>query len=162
MIAINDPDKQQRYWTCLVSIALFSNVAGVQPTLIGYNFNSLFSVIMFLWELSMFYWMIHFYVGLIKLEKQYAVFRKKWYPHIFTLGYLLISLISSITVGFITIFVSNPDELGDINTHLNILLFVFVPLFFSYLIFCYYAYFNFFAKYTSNGKRSNKRNRNLN
>lgn len=143
---IPNKSDRDRYWICTFSMACFSLCAGTFPTFLGYDLESRLGRYSFLWEFLMFALLLHFCLGLIKQEKKYHVFRKKWHPYIFSAGYLILSLSFAIVACFTTkSFISSS---GLHKTKINPIYYfsIFLPLFFTYLIFCYYSFMKTFAK----------------
>lgn len=155
LIAINDVLIQRKYWVYSFSIALFCLTSAIFPTFIGYNFENIFAICMFVWDLIMFFFLIYFSIKLVVLDRKYHVFRKRYYPLLFSIGYFALSLTFAIVANFTTRFVSYPDTSFSVSFNPFFYFIIFIPLFFVYLIFCYYAFMKCFGKYTKSGQRTN-------
>jgi hypothetical protein len=149
---IDDILIQRKYWVYSFSISLFSLCSATFPTFVGYNFENAFALCMFLWELFMFFLLLLFSVKFLQLERRHSVFRKKRYPFLFSAFYVILSLTFALVACFTTRFVSYPDSSFSVFINPVFYLFVFLPLYFSYALFCYYAFMKCFGKYTKSGQ----------
>ena len=149
---INDISIQRKYWVYSFSVALFSLASGTFPTFVGYNFENVFAICMFVWELMMFFWLFYFSARLVLLDRKYLVFRKKCYPLFFPLCYFVLSVIFAIVAKFTTAFISYPDTSFSVRFNPAFYFLIFLPIYFGYLMFCYYAFMRCFGKYTKSGR----------
>lgn len=149
---IDDILIQRKYWVYSFSISLFSLCSATFPTFVGYNFENAFALCMFLWELFMFFLLLLFSVKFLQLDRRHSVFRKKRYPFLFSAFYVILSLTFALVACFTTRFVSYPDSSFSVFINPVFYLFVFLPLYFSYALFCYYAFMKCFGKYTKSGQ----------
>lgn len=146
--AIDDINIQSKFWTYFFSIALFSIVSVTFPTFVGFNFDNIFAICIFCFDVIMYFLLTYFSIKFIILDNKYKIFKKKTYAIGFCLGFFLLSIIFTTIACFTTEFVSNADNSFNININPAFYLFIFIPLFFGYLIFCYYAFMKCFGKYT--------------
>lgn len=148
---INDSSIQGKYWTYSLSILMFSIIVASLPTFIGYNFENAFAIVMFAWEMLMLFFLIYFFIRLISLDRTYAVFKKKYYAWLLPSFSILLSLFFAVLANFTATFTSNPDSSFSINFNPMFYFLIYLPLFFGYVIFSYYAYMKCFAKYVRSG-----------
>lgn len=155
MDLIESHSDKKRYLYCTFYMAVFSLCAGTFPTFTGYSFENAIMIFAFVCEIFVFLLFFRFYAKLILLEKKHPVFKKKWYPHIFAFGYLSLSVTFAIVAIFATKFTSESPNTFSIKYNPVYYYFVFLPLFFSYLIFCYYTFMKVFAKCWRKNKQRN-------
>lgn len=156
LVVINDILIQRKYWIYSFSIALFCLISGTIPTFIGYNFENVFAICAFVWELLMFSFLLYFSIKLVLLDKKYRVFRKRYYALLFSSVYCLLAFVFAFVANFTTKFISYPDTSFSVNFNPMFYFLIFLPIFFGYVIFCYYAFMKCFGKYTKGGRNSNK------
>lgn len=150
---INDISISRKFWVYGLSTMMFSMVVGTLPTFIGYNFENVFAIGMFVWEMLMFGLLLYFSVRLVLLDRRYSAFKKRWHAPIFCLGFLALSVGFAIVAIFTTTFTHNPDTSFSVSINPAFYFLIFLPLYFAYVIFCYYAFMKCFAKYAKSGKR---------
>ena len=156
--SIDNISIQRKYWVYSFSIALFCLASATFPTFIGYNFENVFAICMFVFELIMFSFLLYFSVRLIVLDRKYRVFRRRYYSLLFSTGYFSLSLTFAIVANFTAEFVSYPDASFSVNLNPIFYLVIFIPLFITYLVFCYYAFMKCFGKYTKSSCRTTSGN----
>lgn len=149
---IDNLSTQRKFWIYAFCMMLFSLAAPTFPTFVGYNFENAFAIGMFAWEMAMFAAFLYFSVRLILIDRKYSVFKKRWQAPIFCLGFLILSVVFAISANFTATFTSNPDTSFSVSLNPAFYFLVFLPLYFAYLIFCYYAFMKCFGKYTRSGK----------
>jgi len=152
---INDVNIQRKYWVYSFSIALFCLCSATFPTFIGYNFENAFSIAFFVWDMFMYFWLAYFSLRLIKLDYKYHVFKNKKFLYMIPLPYILLSIIFSIVAIFTTQFITYPDSSFSVKLNSWLYFLIFIPLFLTYLFFCYYAFMKCFGKYTKTGRNAN-------
>lgn len=149
---IENPKIQARYWAYSFSIALFSLCGPTFPTFVGYNFENSFAISMFCWDMFMYFWLVYFSIKFIKLDDSYHVFKRKKDLIIFILIYFVLSISFSIAAIFTATFTSYPDTSFIVDLNPCYYFFIFLPLYFSYIIFCFYAFMKCFGKYVQRNK----------
>lgn len=147
LVTIGDASIQRRFWTYSFSIALLCLIGGTIPTFVGYNFENVFAICMFVWELLMFSLLAYFSIRFILLENKYKVFKKRYYATLFSLLYIVLSIVFAVVANFTTEFVSYPDASFSVDFNPIFCFAIFWPLFLAYLLFCYYAFMKCFGKY---------------
>ena len=152
---IDDINIQTKYWVYAFSIGAFSLCSGTFPTFIGYNFENAFAITMFCWNLFMYFWLFYFSIRFVKLDLKYGVFKNKWFLYFMPLPFIFLSITFSIVANFTTHFIAYPDTSFSVKFNPWFYFLIFIPLFLTYLLFCYYAFMKCFAKYTKSG-RNNK------
>ena len=152
---IGDINIQRKYWVYSFSIAAFCLCSATFPTFVGYNFENTFAIAMFCWDLFMYFWLFYFSVRFVKLDLKYGVFKCKKFLYIVPLPYIFLSIIFSIVAFFTTDFTTYPDTSFSVKLNPWFYFLIFIPLFFIYLYFCYYAFMKCFGKYTKSGKKAN-------
>ena len=138
--------ERRKYWVYSFSYCLFVLAGLGLPSIFGYGLDNIFSLVMFCFYCFYFFLACCFFLGLIKLEKKYHVFKKK-YLYILNLPYFLITLGVAISAIFTTTTISNED--GSFHIYVNTAYFflLFLPAYLGYLTFGYYAYAKCFSKY---------------
>lgn len=146
--AINDILIQRKYWINSFSIALLCLISGTIPTFTGYNFENPFAICMLVWELLMLCFLVCFSIKFVLLDKKYKVFRKRYYALLFSSIYCLLAFVFAFVAHFTAKFISYPDASFSVNFNPMFYFSIFLPIFFGYVIFCYYAFMKCFGKYT--------------
>jgi len=129
---------------------IFSSGLGSLPHVFVYNLSNPFGKIFFSGYIILLLLLIYFEIKLIALDRKHLIFRKKYYCPLFLAGYLIIAAAMCISAYFTTKF--TPRESGGFEIRMNMLYYfaVFMPVFFGYVIFCYYAYMKSFFKLYNN------------
>ncbi len=154
---IDDIKIQRSFFVYFYSISLFCISSVIFPTFVGYNFVNAFAISIFCFFLFIYFWLIYFSVKFILLNKKYSVFRKKKYAPLFCMGFILLNLVFIILPIFTTEFTSYADSSFEVILNPAFFFFIFLPLYFGYFMFCYYAFYKCFAKYAKS-RVSNKDN----
>lgn len=152
--AIDDISIRRKYWVYSFSVIVFCVISGTLPTFVGYNFENAFAICMFIWELLMFFLLVYFSIRFVILDGKYNVFNKKCYAFSFSCIYILLSLIFAILPIFTTEFISYPDTSFLVKLNPFYYFVIFLPLFFIYVLFCYYAFMKCFGKYSKSGNHN--------
>lgn len=153
---INDILIQRKYWVYSFSIAVFCICSVTFPTFIGYSFENTFSITMFCWEMFMFFWLFYFSIKFINLDKPYRVFKSKKFFYSIPIIYITLAITFSVAAIFTTRVTTYPDTSFSVKFNPWFYFLIFIPLFFIYLYFCYYAFMKCFGKYTKSGKKANE------
>ncbi len=155
---INDIQIQRKYWVYFFSISVFSLCSAFFPTFVGYNFENAFAITMFCWDMFMVFWLFYFSIRFVKLDLKYRVFKSKKFLYFAPVPFILLSITFSIVAIFTTHFITYSDTSFSVKFNPWFFFLIFLPLFFMYLYFCYYAFMKCFAKYTKSGKKKNSEN----
>lgn len=143
-----------------IQALLFVSVTLV--TFVGYNFENLFAIGVFIGVLLCFLGSLCLAIRLILLDKKYHVFKRHLYSILFLSLNFILAIPFYISAIFTTKFTSYPNNSFEIDINLAFFLLIYVPLFVGYLIFDYYAAAKCFRKYTIIGMRFlNKNNKNI-
>lgn len=153
---INDITIQRKFWVYAFCMMLFALAAPTFPAFVGYNFENVFAVCMFIWEMAMFASFLYFSLRFLLLDRKYSVFKKRWHAPSFCLGFLALSVAFAIAANFTATFTSNPDTSFSVSVNPAFYFLIFLPLYFAYVVFCYYAFMKCFGKYTKSGHRAQK------
>lgn len=154
-INIGNIEIQRKFWVYFFSIPVFSIACTTFPAFVGFNFSNVFSICMFCWDMLMYFLLIFFTIKFILLERKYFIFKRKYYSYLFCFGFILLSVIFTVLAAFITEFISGTDGSFHVNINPACYFLIFIPLFFSFLSFCYYAFMQCFGKYTITGRKQN-------
>lgn len=130
----------------------FCLIFGTLPTFFGYNFQHTFSTIMFCWNLFFTLIAILSMIKFLSLDKEFGVFKKKKYPLLFCLPFLILSIVMCILPIFTTKFIGYDNGAFEVEFNPAFFFFGFLPLYFGYLFFTYYAFLKCFVKYTREKK----------
>lgn len=138
---------QKQFRLCGFLMSLFCLISIIIPSFTGFNFANFFSTLLFCLSMCMYASLLCFCILFIHLSWKYNIFKKKWYPLFFTSIYILLSLMMT----FIVVFTYKYEYYGE-NSYSCFFnpayfFFLFLPLFFGYSIFCYYAFMKCFRKY---------------
>lgn len=145
--SIDDNKKKNRYCVSSFSILVFCLVFGSLPTFTGYNFSNPFAIGMFVWTVIFIIIALYWFYELIDLERKYNVFKKRSYPYIFFLPVFLIAVAMCISAIFTTKFTGFDNGAFKVNINPIFYFALFLPLYFGYVIFLYYAFLKCFGKY---------------
>lgn len=102
LATIGDTSIQRRLWTYSFSIALLCLIGGTVPTFVGYNFENVFAICMFAWELSILSLLTYFSIRFILLDNKYKVFKKRYYATLFSFLYIVLSIVFAVVASFTT------------------------------------------------------------
>lgn len=153
LVKIEDPKVQEHYWVYSFSIMVFCLCGGTFPTFVGYNFQNLFAISMFLWDLFMWFWVFYFLIRILKVDKQYSVFKSKKTLLLLFSPFIVLSIIFCIVPLFTTEFINHEDTSFVVRFNPAFYFFIYLPLFIGYMFFMYYACMKCFAKYTRYRKK---------
>jgi hypothetical protein len=156
LASIEEANIQKKFWVYSFSIAVFSLCSVAFPTFIGYSFGNALFIMASFWYLFMFSFLLYFSVRFLRLDAKFGVFKRKSDPVLFVCGYLLLTVAFMIVAAFTTKVTIYPNSV--FNVHLNPFVFfvVFLPLFFGYETFCYFAFMKCFAKYVKRDRSPKK------
>jgi len=141
---------RQHFWVYYFSFYLFSCAIPTIFTFVGFNFDNLFAVFIFGWNIFLLFWLIYFCIKFNAICKQYNVFKKNYYSYVFCILPIVLCFVFSIlpiwTAKNVVI-----DDKGSFAVNFNpgFYLFICLPIFLGYLIYCYYAFMKCFAKYAN-------------
>lgn len=139
---------RRSYWVAYFSFLLFCLIVGSLPTFIGYDFNYPFPTIMFCWNIVFAFLGFCSMLKMFSLEKKFNVFRKKKYLILFSLPPIILSISMCILAIFTTKYIGYPNGAFKIEFNPFFYFFIFIPLYFGYVVFLYYAFLKCFGKYT--------------
>lgn len=100
----------------------------------------------------MYFWLFYFSIKFIKLDKPYRVFKSKKFLYSIPIIYITLAITFSVAAIFTTRVTTYPDTSFSVKLNPWFYFLIFLPLFFTYLFFCYYAFMNCFGKYTKSQK----------
>ncbi|MCF0116669.1 MAG: hypothetical protein HUJ61_01310 [Bacilli bacterium] len=144
---IEDEKNRKKYFSYTYFIMVFSALPCVLSAFVGLNLQHTFSLIIFFIMFGSYIASFRKLVLLSRIDKQYNVFKQRKYIWIFYGGFFFISLVFWLICGFATKFIGYPDGSFLVKINPVYFFFGFVPLEIGYMIFCYYAFIQCFAKY---------------
>lgn len=149
---IGDYKKQRRYWASYFSFLIFCGVTATLPTFVGYNFQHPFAIVMFVEYIIFFLIAMFCFMKLLSYEKEYPIFKKKKYLVLLSLPVIFMCLAMCVVPIFTTHFIAHDNGGFEVDFNPFFYFFVFIPLFFGYVIFLYYAFLKCFAKFARTHK----------
>lgn len=147
LFLINNRKIQKKYWSYSYWVIVASMPAGMYPTMVGYNFEALFPIIMFTLTLISYYMILYLGMKLLTLDSVFHVYKKRKYTFFFEFYWFLLDVAIDICAIFTTTFHPYPHGF-KVQMNPIVYFFGYLPLFFGFAIFSYYAQLKCFAKYT--------------
>lgn len=138
-----------KFWIYSVLILGFSVASVTIITFVGYNFVDSFGISTFIYTFVLFLIVIICIWRLISLDKKYHTFHKHWHFVVLLSIYLVLDIIFYIAAIFTTKFTILHDRSILISVNPFFYFCIYLPLIFSYNVFCYFAYIKCICKYGS-------------
>ena len=144
---INEGKIQKQFFNKTFAFYVFSTLPMFEATFIGISFTHKFGIATFVSCILTELFAFLIFLSLLKLEKQYSVFKKRLYFYLFYLSFFVISISGSICAYFHTTYIPLLYEGFEVRYNPVYFLFLFLPLFLVDVIFSYYAYLKCFLLY---------------
>lgn len=149
---ILDEKTKQKYWVLYFSFILFCLISSSLPTFVGYCFKHIFSIIMFIWYILFIFLAVLSFIKILLIDSKYKVF-KNHLLFLLSLPYIILTIVMLTLPIFTTQFVPLENGAFEVNFNPFFYFLFFLPLFFGYTIFIYYAFMKCFAKYVKKHKK---------
>lgn len=149
----NIPDEKTKlkYWVLYFSFILFCLISSSLPTFVGYYFKHIFSIIMFIWYVLFIFLAALSFIKILLIDGKYKVF-KNHLLFLLSLPYIILMIVMLTLPIFTTKFVPLKSGAFEVNFNPFFYFLFFLPIFFGYTIFIYYAFMKCFAKYVKKHK----------
>ena len=154
---INEGKIQKQFFNKTFLFYILSMTPIVEATFIGISFTHKFGFLIFIWCVVTELFALIVFLLLLKLEKQYSIFKKRLYFYLFYLSFVVISIAGIICAIFNTTYTSLIYDGFEVRFNPVYFFFLFLPLLLGDVIFSYYAYLKCFLLYAHEYYKNRKK-----
>ena len=154
---INEGKIQKQFFNKTFLFYILSMAPIVDATFVGISFTHKFGFVTFIMCVVIELLALLVFLLLLKLEKQYSIFKKRLYFYLFYLSFVVISIAGIICAIFNTTYTSLVYDGFEVRFNPVYFFFLFLPLLLGDVIFGYYAYLRCFSLYAREYYKNRKK-----